>query len=235
MTSESFFSTMLTTLIALFFGFVLTTAGYRFFLVLLPIWGFVYGFGLGAQSLQAAFGEAFLATVTSWVVGFALAVLFAMLSYLFYFAGVAIVAFALGYSLGVGVLQAIGLDFGFLVWLVGVGLGIGVVAATFLLNIQKYVIIVATSILGAGVIVGSFVYAFGGLPMTVLTRNPVRYVLESSPLWFLAFLAIAVVGIIVQVILTRQWERDMGNKLADMTGATPVSEPPPPAGQPITS
>jgi len=39
--------------------------GYRFFIFLLPIWGFFFGFGLGAQAVQALFGDAFLSTVTS--------------------------------------------------------------------------------------------------------------------------------------------------------------------------
>jgi Domain of unknown function (DUF4203) len=244
MQGDSFFAVMLTTVLALFFGFVLTASGYRFFLVLLPIWGFFFGFGLGAQSMQAAFGDAFLATVSSWIVGFLFAVLFAMLSYLFYFAGVGFVALALGYTIGVGVMQGIGFDFGLFVWLVGLVLGIAVVVVTFLLNIQKYVVIAATSILGAGVIVGSFLYAFGGLPAATLNQNPVRHVLENSPLWTLVFLAIAAFGIITQVVTTRQWEVDMSAKLSDMSGepprpagqgAPPAGESTPPAGQPVAS
>jgi Domain of unknown function (DUF4203) len=255
MTSESFFSVLITTLIALFFGFVLTVNGYRFFLVLLPIFGFFYGFGLGAQSMQALFGEAFLATLSSWAVGFIFAVLFAVMSYLFYFAGVGFVAFALGYSVGVGVMEALGLDFGFVAWLVGVVLGIGVVFATFLLNIQKYVIIGATSILGAGVIIATFLFAFGGAPVRVLTQNPVQYVLNTSPFWVLVFLVLATLGVVVQVVSTRRWELDTGNRLLEMAGEPPPSgestppplagestppppagqSTPPPAGQPLTS
>ena len=49
-------------LIALLFGLAVCFAGYRFFLALLPIWGFFFGFALGAQALQALFGIGILAT-----------------------------------------------------------------------------------------------------------------------------------------------------------------------------
>src|ERR1051326_5507876 len=115
MTTESFFALVIGGMIALLFGMTLLVAGYRFLWVLLPILGFVFGFGLGAETVQALFGDAFLATVTSWVVGFCVAVIFAMLSYLFYFMAVALIGGAMGYALAVGLLQAIGLNFGFFV------------------------------------------------------------------------------------------------------------------------
>jgi hypothetical protein len=231
MQADSFFAVMITTMIALFFGFVLLASGYRFFLVLLPIFGFFYGFALGAQSLQAVFGDAFLATISSWVVGFMFAVGFALLSYLFYFAGVGFVAFALGYSLGVGVLEAIGLDFGLIVWLAGVALGIAVVVVTFFLNIQKYVIIAATSVLGAGITIGSFLYAFGGLPSAVLTQNPVHYVIQNSFLWTVAYFVLLAFGIVTQIATTRAWEIEMGTKLGEMTDEGPA--PAPGGGAPV--
>src|SRR5512137_206617 len=98
MATDSFFALMCGGMIALLFGLVLAFAGYRLFLILLPIWGFFFGFGLGAQSIQALFGDAFLATITSWVVGFIVAAVFAILAYLFYVAAVAIASFSLGYT-----------------------------------------------------------------------------------------------------------------------------------------
>ena len=90
------------TMIALILGLIITFGGYRLFLALLPIWGFFFGFALGAQSLQALFGMGFLSSVTSWVVGFFVGAIFALLSYLFYAVGVALVAGGLGYALGAG-------------------------------------------------------------------------------------------------------------------------------------
>jgi hypothetical protein len=68
--AEMGFEIFCAALIALIFGLVVMMNGYKLFLVLLPIWGFIFGFVLGADTLQTLFGQAFLATVTSWVVGF---------------------------------------------------------------------------------------------------------------------------------------------------------------------
>jgi hypothetical protein len=253
MANDTFLAVMLTSMIALFFGFVLTFSGYRFFLVLLPIWGFFYGFGFGAQSIQAFFGDAFLSTVSSWVVGFLVAAVFALCSYLFYFFAVGVVSFSLGYSIGVGLMEAIGFNFGFIVWIVGVALGGVILLVTFKFNLQKYVIIAATAILGAGVIVGTFLYLFGGLPTARLTENAVQAALLSSPFWLLVFLGIALVGAVVQYQSTKMWEREMNEALSGLgaEGAppaappaapptTPPAAPPapdqgPPTGQPIAS
>ena len=222
MTTESFFALAISSVIVLFFGFVLAFSGYRFFMFLLPIWGFFAGFGVGAQTIQALFGEGFLSTATSWVVGFIVAVIFAMLSYLFYYCAVALIGGSLGYALGVGLMQAIGLDFGFIVWLVGIVAGIVIGVLVLVLNIQKWVIIVATALLGAGVIVGTFLFLFGGLPSAQLVQNPVRHVLQTSPFWLIVFLVVAVLGGVTQYQTTRRWEIVTYNRLAEASDTTPA-------------
>src|SRR5262249_46909648 len=175
MTTDSFFALAVSGLLVLFLGSVLAFAGYRFFLVLLPVLGFFFGFGFGAQTMQALFGQGFLATVSSWVVGLLFAIPFALFSYLFYIFAVAMVAAALG----AGGMQAIGFDFGILVWLVGVVLAMVFVVGTLLLNIQKYVVIAATALLGAGLVVGTLVFLFDGLTGAQTAANPVRAALQS--------------------------------------------------------
>src|SRR5512143_1333746 len=127
MTTDSLFALMCGGMIALLFGLVLAFAGYRLFLVLLPIWGFFFGFGFGAQMIMAISpNDAFLATVTSWVVGFIVAAIFAVLAYLFYIFAVALISFSLGYSATIGVLTAIGLPLagGLIAWLIAVVVGV---------------------------------------------------------------------------------------------------------------
>ena len=115
--------------IGLGFGFVIAFWGYKLLWIILPIWGFFAGFALGAQTIQAIFSDAFMATITSWVVGFVVGAIFAVLSYLFYFIAVALLSGAFGYALAVGILTAIGLDFGFIVWLIGIVAGVIVAVA----------------------------------------------------------------------------------------------------------
>jgi hypothetical protein len=199
------FELLCANLIALLFGLMLCFGGYRFFLVLLPIWGFFFGFVLGAETMQALLGTAFLGSVTGWVVGFFVGAVFALASYLFYLAGVAFVAASLGYMLGVGLMGALGIDFGFLAWGVGVVTAIIVTGLTLLLNIQKYVIIVASSIGGAALIVGTLMFGAEGLDMAQAATNPIRTMLQGSPFWTLIFLVMAILGIFIQVIMNRSF------------------------------
>jgi hypothetical protein len=203
MITDSFLSLACAGLIAVLFGLVLCFSGYRLFLVLLPIWGFFFGLVLGAQTMQALFGVGFLATVTSWVVGFVVGAVFAVLSYLFYALAVAIIAGSLGYALSVGLLMAIGLDMGFIVWIIGIVVAVALAAVAILFNLQKWVIIAATSILGAGAIIGTFVLMFH--PAASLLENPVQLVLQTSPLLAILFVVLAILGIVAQVRSNRSY------------------------------
>lgn len=247
MSTDSFFALACIAVIALFYGSVLAFAGYRFFLFLLPIWGFLFGFGLGAQTMQAIFGEGFLSTVVSWVVGFVIALVFAVLSYLFYFLAVALLAGSIGYALGVGIMEAIfGNNLDFLTWLIGIVVGIIFAVGTLMLNIQKWVIIIATALMGAGVIVGTFLFLVGGLPTADLINNPVKAVLNNNPIWFIIFLVIAVLGFVAQYQTSRAWKLEEYNRWEEVyvtsepvtTTAGPTATPPaapPPAAPPPAS
>jgi hypothetical protein len=211
MGGESFLALACAGLIGILFGLALAFAGYRFFLILLPIWGFFFGLAFGAQTVQALFGQAFLATVTSWVVGFIVALVFAVLSYLFYFLAVAIIAGALGYAVTVGLVQAIGLPMGWLLWIIGVVVGIVLAIVTLRFNLQKWVIIIATAVLGAGAIIGTIALVGNPAAAQVL-ENPVRYVISTN--WFLAllFVVIAVLGVVVQVRTARTYTLESYNR-----------------------
>ena len=200
------FEGLCVTLIALIVGLAICFNGYKWFLILLPVWGFFWGFALGAQGLQAVFGIGFLATVTSWVAGFIVGAIFAVLSYLFYLVAVALMAGSLGYGLGVGLMGLIGFDFGLITWLVAIGLAIVVAAVTIYFNLYKYVIIVTTAIGGAGMIVITLMFGYAGLTLAKFAENPIRFALQGSPLWTILFLVLAVLGIVSQLATSRAFE-----------------------------
>ena len=198
MGTDSFLALACAGLIGILFGLVVCFSGYRLFLVLLPIWGFFFGLVFGAQTMQALLPANFpmLASVSSWIVGFIVGGVFAVLSYLFYMVAVAIIAGSLGYSIGVGLLLAIGMQMNFIVWLVGIVVAVILVVVTFRFNLQKWVIIIATGVLGAGVIVGAIVGMF--YPKASDLVNPVKTVLSASPLTAILFIVVAVLGILAQ-------------------------------------
>ncbi len=205
-------------MLALVIGLTITFSGYRFFLILLPIWGFFFGFGLGAETLQVLFGVGFLATVTSWVVGFIVGAVFAVLSYLFYLVAVALLSASAGYALAVGLLNAIGLDFGFIVWVIGLITGVVVALAVLRFNVQKYAIIVITALGGTALIIFTLLALFGGgLSSLELLLNPVKTALQSSFLWLLFFIVVAGAGVAVQLVSGRSFEPESYNRLDEGT------------------
>lgn len=202
-------------MIALLFGLVVTFAGYRLFLVLLPIWGFFAGFALGAQTIQVLLNDPELfGTVTSWVVGFIVGAIFAILSYLFYILAVAIISGTFGYGLMVGLLTAIGLNFNFLVWLLGIIVGVVFAVIVLRFNIQKYAIIVITAVGGTGAIIFTLLALSGGLSVVDLIRDPVTSAISNSFWWLLFFVVVAGAGIIGQIRANRNWEIETYNRMA---------------------
>ncbi len=204
------------TIIALLFSAALIFGGYRFFLFLLPIWGFFFGFGLGATAIQALFNDGLFATVTSWVVGFIVALIFALLAYFFYAAAVAVAAGLLGYMLGVGIMDLFGLNgLSLITFAVAIVLAIAAIVVTFRFNLQKYVIIAATAIGGAALAVGTIMLGAGGMSLVQLVEHPVRLLWQTSPFMAIIFAVLAVAGIAVQIRANRRFEIETYNRFSE--------------------
>ncbi len=199
------FSLLCGAVIALAFAAAVCFAGYRLFLFLLPIWGFVFGFGLGAQAIQAITNGSFLGDVTSWVVGLVVAVIFAVLSYLFYFIAIALFSFSAGYAAGVGFMALIGSQFGLINFLVGLALGVGVAFVVLRFNLQKWVIIIATSVFGALAMAGVVLFGMPAMSTAVVDLDVVAQALRAYPFMMLLALVAAVAGIVVQFRSTRSF------------------------------
>jgi hypothetical protein len=174
---------------------------------MLPIWGFFGGLWLGAYTVTLIFGTGFLSTVTGLVVGIVVGLIGAVLSYLFYLAGVVIVAGALGGALGSGVMSALGFEPGLIMAIVTIISALVAVGLTLVLNLQKYVIIILTAIAGAALVVLSGMLAFGQVTVVELQvgGNLLQPIFQGSWFWGLVWLVLAVVGVVVQIRANRTY------------------------------
>lgn len=199
-------------LFALLVGAAFSLWGYRIFLVLLPIWGFFAGFWLGAHGITMLFGDGFLATTTGWIVGFVTGLLLALFSYLFYTLGVAVIAGVIGYAIGSGMMAAMGLTAGWVLFIVGVTVAFMVIGLTLFLNLQKYVIITLTALGGANAILLGVLLLFNRVSLTGLrgAGNAIQPVLADSWFWSLAWLLLAAGSIFYQVRSNRlyRWQKE---------------------------
>ncbi len=189
-------------------GAALWFAGYRIFLVLLPILGFFAGFWLGAEAVALVLGTGFLATTTSWIVGAVVGLVAAVLSYLFFMLGIAVVAAAIGAALGAGFMGALGFESGFLAIIVVLVCAIAAAVLAVLFNIEKYVIIAFTAISGANALLLSILLLIGKVSLEDLptTGNTIKPILQDSWFWLIVWLVVAVAGFVVQVRYNRDYE-----------------------------
>ncbi len=204
----STFELLCAAIIALGFGLVAMLQGYKLFLVLLPLWGFVFGFMLGAQTIDylASPDPGTLATVTSWVVGFVVGAVFAVLSYLFWLAAVAIWSFGIGYGFTIGLFGLLQLlQNSFIVWILAVAVGVALAFAVIRFNVQKWIIMLGSALLGAGVIIGTFLVIFGIVPPLLLNGQAVALAMKDSIFWLISFVALFVVGAAYQWRTTRDY------------------------------
>jgi hypothetical protein len=203
---------MLTTfavaLVAALLGLAFCFVGYRFFLVMLPIFSFFAGFWFGAMAVNLLLGGGFLATVTGLVIGFIVGIIAAIFSYLFYIVGVTIVGGAIGGALASALMGAIGFDSGLILAIVVIVAALIAAGLTLLLNLQKYVIIILTAMGGAVLIVTGALLLFGQVTVQQLQagENAIQAVFQGSWFWGIVWLVVTLAGAAVQIRTNQTYE-----------------------------
>jgi hypothetical protein len=193
-----FFQTVFTSLLVIMLGLALCFTGYRFFTILVSIWGFIAGFQFGATIFTNIFGQGFLSTVISWVVGLLVAIFAAAIAYLFYAAAVVLLAGFVGYQLGIGIMAGLGFQDGWLTFLVGLLVGLAWVAVAIYLHFPKVLVLILTSLAGAELLLGGVFLALGRITVTGLRFGAVGAIVRDNWLWGLLYLAIAAIGFYFQ-------------------------------------
>ena len=110
--------------------------GLKLFTILLPLWAFFFGLVAGAQWSQDVFGQrASSRRVLSWGIGLVFGIVLAAISFFWYYAAIVILGGALGYALGVGFFDWLGIGTGVIAVLVGLIVGAIFAVATFVLGV----------------------------------------------------------------------------------------------------
>lgn len=197
-------------LLGIVLGAVFCFAGFRWFLLLLPIWGLFVGFMAGASAISLLLGEGFLAGVLGIVVGVVFAVIFALLSWFYWWGAVALVGGVLGYTVALGLLAAIGFNAdGFLTAIIAIAAGVAVAVVALLVNAPKYVAIILTAFAGAAWLTAGIALVLGVIKTDELGKGPLAAVYLQGWFWILIWAVVAGAGIIAQIQMTRSWEQDL--------------------------
>lgn len=202
---------MLTTILAgvvlLLLGIAFCFYGYKAFMVLLPVVGFIAGFYVGAQAMQIALNEGFLATTLSVVVGLGSGIIGAFASYLFFIFGIIMVSGIVGFALAAGIMALFNLDSGCIASLIGLASAIGAVWLTVRYKLVRYVLIVFTAILGADAIILSLLVFFNRISVEQLASplGTISPILKESPLYIILFIALFGAGVYIQFVASRDF------------------------------
>ncbi len=182
-------------------GLSVCFSGLRVFFFALPIIGFISGFFVGMAGVSAIFGDGFFATTTGIILGFIVGIVFSVLSYLFWYVGALLAAGSSGALLGSGIMQAIGVSSG---WVVFIGAAAGAILIFLLamwMALPVYVVIVNTAFIGAGAIVTGALLIFNQLDRQELGYGAAWAVIGESWFWMFAWVLLAVAGILAQIRL----------------------------------
>ncbi len=195
MTFQNFLIGVLILLVGAAFCFV----GYRFFRVLIAVWGFFAGFNLGAAGMTALFGQNLLGTTTGWILGLVVGLVLAALAYFFYYFAVVILGASAGYSLGSSLMAALGLNNpGFLSVTVGIVLAVAFALLIVFLNLPKILIMVYTAFGGAVAMVTGLLILLGRVQVVNMQYGIAVALVRTSWFWGIIAIVLTVVGFLVQ-------------------------------------
>ena len=184
--------------LAVLVGLVFCYQGCLALRIAITVWGGFVGFALGASI--GGDDQGILGTGLSWVLGFALALLFAALAYLYYEVSIALAMASIGFVLGTSLLVALGITWSGIVVLSGLALGIALAFVALLGDLPTVLLIVLSSMAGASVIVAGIMLLSGAVDSGDITRSSqITDELHDDWYWYVIYLALAISGIVVQL------------------------------------
>jgi hypothetical protein len=169
--------------------------GLRLWFIVLPIWGFVAGFFLGATAITDLFGDGFLSTVTGWVVGIVVGIGFAVLSYFIWYAGAIIAAGSVGALAGSGLMRAFSVDSDWAIFLVALAGAVLFAFVAFIIALPIYIVIVNTALAGAAAAVTGAMLVLDRIDRADLQFGSAWAMIQESWFWLLAWIVLAALGL----------------------------------------
>ncbi len=186
-------------LLLLLVGGVFCFFGYLAFRFIIPLWGAFVGFSLGAGLIAAATDEGFLRTGLAWLVALALAFVFALLAYFFYVVAVVLAMGSIGFALGASLMGALGVDWNWLVVLVGIAAGVLLALLAIAADLPLILLVVLSALAGASAVVTGLMLLFGAIDTEDFTSNAVTSRADNDWWWYALYFGFAFAGGLYQV------------------------------------
>lgn len=187
-------------ILAVFVGAVFCFRGYLTMRIIIPIWGAFGGFILGAALVSSSDGNGFLRSTLAWVVGLVLAVIFGLVAYLYFEVSVVLAMAAIGFTLGVSAMVAIGVSWDWVIVIVGLATGLLLAVIALAGNLPMMLLTVLTATSGASTIVGGIMLLTDKLQSGEVTESgAVTDRLHDDWWWYAIWGGLVVAGLIAQI------------------------------------
>jgi hypothetical protein len=194
------FNVLVVGIVALLIGIAFCFAGYRFFRVLIAIWGFLTGFLLTAQAFGFSGGRYLHMSVPGLIIALIVGLVLAFLAYYLYVAAVVILGASVGFWIGTGLATAAGYgSHSSLALLIGIICAVVLAILILALNLTRLLIIISTALGGASAMVAGILLLMGRISLDAFSSGIVGAIIRGSTLWGLVWLVLAAIGVIVQL------------------------------------
>lgn len=191
-------------LLAILVGALFCFRGYLAMRIIIPMWGAFVGFMLGAGLVVGVGDDGFLRSAVGWIVGIAVGLLFALLAYLYYEISIAIAMGGIGFVLGTGLMVALGVDWSWLIVLVGVIVGVLLAIIAIAGDLPMILLTVLTAMAGATTIVGGIMLLTGTVDTLDFETVATTKRLDDDWWWYAIYLVLVIAGIVAQVSDTQR-------------------------------
>lgn len=206
-------------LLAVLIGAVFCLRGYVAMRLIIPMWGSLAGFVLGAGIVAGVGDDGFLRTAAAWIVGLAVALLFGALAYLYFEVSVALALGAVGFALGSGLMTALGVRWSWVVALVGIVVGLLLAAIAIVGDLPAMLLVLLTAFGGATAVIFGLMLVFGVLDVRDVEAPTVTETINDSWYWYVIYLIAGVTGTLTQLRMLgsaagsarAQWQQSSSN------------------------
>ncbi|RVW09676.1 DUF4203 domain-containing protein [Prescottella agglutinans] len=185
-------------ILAVFVGAVFCFRGVPAMRFVIALWGAFAGLNLGAGLVSAITGDDYLATFLGWLVGILVAVLFAVLSYLYYAVAVTLTMASVGFALGSAGMAALGVTWNWVVITVGVVVGVALAVLALAVDLPAVLLVVVSVLGGAVTIVGGVMLLAGTLDTTDFDEPTLTADVTHDWWWYALYVALVVAGAVAQ-------------------------------------
>ena len=194
-------------LLAIVIGLAWAFYGLKLFTILLPIWAFFFGLVAGAQWGQDVFGQTgIFTTVLSWGIGLIFGLVLAAIAFFWYYAAIVILGGAVGYALGIGFFEWLGLGTGFIAIVIALIVGAIFAIGTFVLGVPVILVMVFSAFSGAAAVVNGVLILLGTIKLDTLDTGIFGSLLTNGVVGIVSFLVLGAVALYWQI-------RDVGTSI----------------------